>query len=109
MPDPFAGLRSEGRRGRAYNWEELHNSAGLQGLVELLNVGCYVGLSSTSDGGAAGVTIMYGDHKIKEYWVELDGEDVAAWMAQVLTAVTSPSPPPRARVRVPRGGPEKSS
>lgn len=104
MRDPFASLRSAGRSGRRFDWEVIHNSAGLQGIVDLLTAGCYVGLSSTSDGGAAGITVMFGDSKIKEYWVDLDSDDIVEWLGDVLAAVQAPPPPPtgsRARRRGP--------
>lgn len=107
MADPFAGLRSSTRRGRAFDWEGLHGTQGLQGIIDLLNAGCYVGLSSTSDGGAAGVTVMVGDSRIKEYWVDLDGDDVRVWLEEVLKAVRAPSPPQGGSRRRQRGPADK--
>jgi hypothetical protein len=102
--DIFQGVGRNGR-GRAFEWQSLHNSRALELLAEILECGAYVGLGTTTDGGAAGITVLVGDSRAKEYWTDLDSDEVAEWLSALLDRIKDPpSTPTRARGR---GGPNR--
>jgi hypothetical protein len=86
---------------------DVHELAGVEGawkaLLDVVQAGALLSLSTTSDGGALGVTITVDGRWRREYF--RDGEALMAWMAEAVPAVESargterPSGDPRSRQR----------
>lgn len=83
MADWFDG----GGSGKAVDVPALLDSDALGALLEVVQLGALVGLGTTSDGGALGVTVTVDGRWRREYF--RDSEELVSWMAEALPAVRS--------------------
>lgn len=83
MPDWFDG----GGSGKPCDVAALFDGQALEAVLEIVQHGALVGLGTTSDGGALGVTVTVDGRWRREYF--RDADDLVAWLAEALPAVRS--------------------
>jgi hypothetical protein len=83
MSDWFDG----GGSGRSVDVAALFDGPALEAFQEVVQVGALLGLGTTSDGGALGVTITVDGRWRREYF--RDSEELVMWLAEALPAVRS--------------------
>lgn len=81
MSDWFDG----GGSGKAVDVAALFDGPALDGLVSIVQAGALLGLGTTSDGGALGVTVTVDGRWRREYF--RDSEELLTWLAEALPAV----------------------
>lgn len=82
-----------GGSGRAVDVAALLDGPAMEALIEVVGLGALLGLGTTSDGGALGVTITVDGRWRREYF--RDSEDLVVWLSEALPAVRAAvaSPP----------------
>ncbi len=99
MSDWFDG----GGSGSPVDVAALFDGPAMEAVLDVVQLGALVGLGTTSDGGALGVTITVDGRWRREYF--RGAEDLVAWMSEALPAVRhalaspSASSAPRKRTR----------
>lgn len=98
MTDWFDGAGN----GSRVDVAKLMDGLAAQGVAEMVQAGALVSLSTTSDGGALGVTVTVDGRFRREYF--RDEDELLAWMAEAVAAVhsakgSSPPSAPRSRSR----------
>jgi hypothetical protein len=92
--------------GAAVDVHGVAGAAAVKPLLDIVEAGALLSLSTTSDGGALGVTVTVDGRFRREYF--RDEEGLVAWLAEAVPAVEAaksnggPSPAPRGRARRPQ-------
>ena len=83
MADLFAQLSRS--KGKGFPLDSLDGSMALSTLLEVVGRGAYVALSTSRDGGALSVNVLYDGAQVREWFDDI--EILTEWASEVRAAV----------------------